>query len=221
MVDTHYKQEPPNFNLKSHPWRGHTSRNLFPIGTPYWCYTGLPSAVWIWMLVGTILWFMCYCCPLVVVQLLSHMWLLVTLWTAACQASLSFTTSWTLHRLMSIKLVMSSNHLLLYHPIFLLPSIFPSIMLFSDELVLYIRWPKYWSISFSTSPSNEQSGLISFRIDWFNLLAVQVTLKSLLQNHSLKASILQCSVFFMVQLSHPYMTSGKIISLTRQTFVVK
>ena len=157
----------------------------------------------------------------IVIQSLSHVQLFVTPWNAAFQASLSFTTSWTLHRLMSSKLVMSSNHLILYHPIFLLPSIFPSIRLFSNELVLYIRWPNYWSISFSISPSNEQSGLISFRIDWFNLLKVQKTFKSLLQNQSLKTSILQCSVFIMVQLLHPYMTSGKIISLTRQTFVEK
>ena len=153
-MDAHYKQEPPNINLKSHPWGGHTSRDLFSIGNPDWCYTRFPSAVWIWILVGTILWFVCYYSPLVV-QLLSHIWLFVTLWTAACQASLSFTISWTLHKLMSIELVMSSNHLILYQPLFLLPSIFPSIRLFSNELVLYIRWSKYWSISFSISPLNQ------------------------------------------------------------------
>ena len=115
----------------------------------------------------------------------------------------------------------TSNHLILWHPLLLLPSIFPSIRVFSNESVLLIRWPKYWNFSFSISPSNEYSGLISFRFDWFNLLAVQGTLKSLLQYHSLKASILQCSAFFMVQLSHPYMTTGKNISLTRWTFVGK
>ena len=122
---------------------------------------------------------------------------------------------------MSIKLVMPSNHLTLCRPLLLLPSIFPSIRVFSDESVLCIRWPKYWSFSFSISPSNEYSGLISFRSDWFHLLAVQGTLNSLLQYHSSKASILQCSAFFIVQFSHLYMTTGKTIALTRQTFVGK
>ena len=122
---------------------------------------------------------------------------------------------------MSIKSVMQSNHLILCHPLFLPPSIFPSIRVFSNELTLHMRWPKYWSFSFSFSPSNEYSGLISFRIDWLDLLAVQGTLKSLLQHHSSKASILQCSAFFIVQLSHPYMTTGKTIALTRWTFVGK
>ena len=122
---------------------------------------------------------------------------------------------------MSIKLVMPSNHLIFCHPILLLPSIFPSIRVFSSESVLCIRWPKYWSFNFSISPSNEYSGLISFRMDWFDLLEVQGTLKSLLQHHNLKASILQHSAFFMVQLSHPYMTTGKTIALTRRTFVGK
>ena len=122
---------------------------------------------------------------------------------------------------MSIELVMSSNHLVLCYPLFLLPSIFPSIRVFSNELALQIRWPKYWSFSFNISPSNEYSGLISFRIDWFDLLEIQGTLKSLHQCHSSKASILQHSDFFMVQLSHPYMTTGKTIALTRQTFVSK
>ena len=122
---------------------------------------------------------------------------------------------------MSIELVMSSHHLILCHPLPPLPSIFPSLRIFSNELVLPIRWPKYWSFSFSISPSNEYSGLISFRIDWFDLLAVQDTLKSLLQHHSSKASILRHSAFFMVQLSHPYMTTGKTIALTRWTFVSK
>ena len=134
-------------------------------------------------------------------------------------ASLSFTISQSLLKLISIKSVMPSNRLKLCHPLFLLPSTFPSIRVFSNESALCIRWPKYWSFSFSISPPS--SGLISFRIDWFDLLAVQGTLKSLLQHHSWKASILQCSAFFMVQLSHPYMTTGKTIALTRQTFVGK
>ena len=123
-------------------------------------------------------------------------------------ASLSFTISWSLLRLMSIESMMPSNHFILCPPL-LLPSIFPRIKVFSSESVLRIRWPKYWNFSFNVSPSNEYSGLISFRIDWFYLLAVQVIPKSLLQHHSSKASILQCSAFFMVQLSHPYMTTGK------------
>ena len=122
-------------------------------------------------------------------------------WTAAHQASLSSTISWSLHKLMSTESVIPSNHLILCHPLLLLPSIFPSIRVFSSESILCIRWPKYWSFNFSISPSNEYSGLISFRIDWFHLLAVQGTLKSLLQHQSLKASILRCSAFFMVQLS--------------------
>ena len=133
----------------------------------------------------------------------------MTPWTAACQASLSITNSWSLLRLMSIESVMPSNNLILFHPLFLPPSIFPSIRVFSHESVLHIRWPKYWSFSFSISPSNEYSGLISFRIDWFDLLAAQGTLKSLLQHHNLKASILWCSAFFMVQLPHLYMTTWK------------
>ena len=134
-------------------------------------------------------------------------------WTAACQASLSITNSWNLLKLMSIKLVMPSNHLILCHPLLLPPSIFPSIRVFSNELVLCIRWLKYWSFSFSISPSNEYSGLISFRMDWLDLLAVQGTLKCLLQYHISKASILQCSAFFMIQFSPPYMTTGKNHSL--------
>ena len=122
---------------------------------------------------------------------------------------------------MSIESVMPSNHIILCHPLLLLPSIFPSIRVFSNESVLHIKWPKYWSLSFSISPSNEYSGLISFRMDWLDLLAVQGTLKSLLQHHSSKASILQHSAFFIVQLSHPYMTTGKTIALTRWTFVGK
>ena len=126
----------------------------------------------------------------------------------------------SLLKFMSIELMMPSSHLILCHPLLLLPSIFPSIRVFSKS-VLCIRWPKYWSFSFSISPSNEYSGLISFRIDWFDLLAVQGTLKSLFQHHNLKASVLQCLTFFVVQLSHPYMTTGKTIALTVQTFVSK
>ena len=155
------------------------------------------------------------------VQSLSHVWLFVTPWTAASQASLSITNSQGLLKLMSIESVMPSNNLILCHPLLLLPSMFPSIRVFSDESALCIRWPKYWSISFSISTSNEYSGLISFRTDWFDLLAVQGTLKSLLQYHSSKASILWHSAFFIVQLLHPCTTTGKTIALTRQTFVSK
>ena len=154
-------------------------------------------------------------------QSLSCAWLFATLWTATHQAALSFTISWRLLKLMSIESVMPSNHLILCHPLFLLPSIFPSIRVFSNESVLCMRWPKYWRFSFSISPSNEYSGLISFKIDWLDLLAEQGTLKSLLQHHSSKASILQRSAFFMVQLSHPYTTTGKTIVLKRLTFVSK
>ena len=155
------------------------------------------------------------------VQSLCCVQLFETPWTAARQASLSITDSRSLLRLMSIKSVMPSNHLILCHPLLLLPSVFPNIRIFSKESVLYFRWPKYWSFSFSISLSNEYSGLISFRNDWLDLLAVQRTLKSLLQHHSSKASVLQCSAFFMVQLSHPYMTTGKTIALTRRAFVSK
>jgi len=156
-----------------------------------------------------------------VVQLLRRVRLFATPWTAVHQASLSFTNSQSLLKLMSIESVMSSNHPILCCPPVLLPSIFPSIRIFSRELAVCIRWPKYWSFSFSISPSNEYSGLISFRMDWFDLLAVQGTLRSLLQHHSSKALILRCSAFFMVQLSYPYMTTGKTIVLTIQTFVGK
>ena len=142
-------------------------------------------------------------------------------WTAAHQASLSITKYRSLLKLMSIESVMPSSQLILCHPLLLLPSIFPSIRVFSDKSVLHIRWPKYWNFSFSISPSNKYSGLISYRMGWLNLLAVQGTLKSLLQHHSSKASILQCSAFFIAQLSHRYMTTGKTIALTRQTFVGK
>ena len=152
-------------------------------------------------------------------QLLSNVRLFGTPRTAACQAFLSITNTRSLLKLMSIELVMPSNHLILCHPLLLPPSIFPSIRVFSNESALGIRWPKNWSFSFS--PSNEYSGLISFRMDWLDLLAVQETLKSLLQYHSSKASILQCSAFFIVQLSHPYVTTGKTTALTRRTFVGK
>ena len=155
------------------------------------------------------------------VQLISHVRLFATPWTAACQASLSITNPWSLLKFTSIESVMPSNHLILCHPLLLPPSIFPSIRVFSNESVLCIRWPKYWSFSFSISPSNEYSKLISFKMDWLDLLAVQGTLKSLLQHHSSKASILWCSASFMVQVSHLYITPGKTITLTRQTFVGK
>jgi len=142
-------------------------------------------------------------------------------WTPVWQASLSFANSWSLLKLMSIESVMPSNHLILCRPLLFLPSIFLSIRVFSNESALHIRWPKYWSFTFSICLSNEYSGLISFRIDWFDFLAVQGTLKSFLQHHSSKASILRHPAFFVVQLSHPYMTTGKTISLTRQTFVGK
>ena len=142
-----------------------------------------------------------------------------TPWTAAHQASLSITNSRSLFKLMSTESVMPSNHIILCHPLLLPPSIFPSIRIFSNESVFHIRWPKYWSFSFSISPSNGYSGLISFRMDWLDLLAGQGTLKCLLQHHSSKASILWCSAFFIVHLSYPYMTTGKTIALTRWTFV--
>ena len=143
----------------------------------------------------------------------------MTPWIAARQASLSFTIFQSLLKLMFIEPMMPRNHLFLCHPLLLLPSIFTSTRVFSNESVLHIRWPEYLSFSFSVSPSNEYSGLISFRIDWFDLLAGQGSLKNLLQPHSSKSSILQCSVFFMVQLSHPYMTTGKTIALTRWTLL--
>ena len=151
------------------------------------------------------------------VQLLSHVSLFATPWTVACQASLSITNSWSLLRLMSIESVMPSNHLILCRPLLLLPPIPLSIRVFSSESALRTRWPKYWSFNFSISPS----GLISFRMDWLDLLAVQGSLKSLLQHYSSKASIFRCSAFFTVQLSRPYMTTGKTIALTRRTFVGK
>ena len=153
------------------------------------------------------------------VQSLSRVRLFVTPWTTAHQNSLFITNSWSSLKLMSIESVMPSTHLILCRPLFLLPPIPPSIRVFSNESTLHIRWPKYWS--FSISPSSEHPGLISFRMDWLDLLAVQGTLKSLLQHHSSKASILWRLAFFTVQLSHPYMTTGKTVALTRQTFVGK
>ena len=159
-----------------------------------------------------------------VVQSLSCVQLFVTPWTLASQVFLSFTISQNLLKFMSTELVMLSNYLILCHPLLLLPSIFPSIRVFSNELVPHIRWPNYWSFSFSISPSNEYSGLLSFRSVCFDFIDVQGTLGTLngvLQHHNLKASILQRSTFFMVQLSHPYMTTGKNTALTRWTFVTK
>ena len=155
------------------------------------------------------------------VQSFIHVRLFATPWAAAHQASLSLTISQRLLKLMSIESMMPSNHFILCRPLLPLPSIFPSIRVFSHEPFLHIRWLKYWSFSFNISPSNEYSGLISFRMDWLDLLAVQGTLKSLIQHHSSKASILQCSAFFIVQLSYPYITTGKTIALTRQTLLVK
>ena len=152
------------------------------------------------------------------VQSLSRVRLFATPWTAAHQASLSINNSYSLLKLRSIESVMPSNHLILCHPLLLLPSIFPSIRVFSNESALRIRWPNYWSFSFSISPSNEHPGLISFRMNELDLLAVQGTLNSLLQHHSSKASILQHSAFFIVQLSHPYTTTGKTVALTRRAF---
>ena len=155
------------------------------------------------------------------VQSLSHVRLFATPWIAARQASLSITNSRSPPKPMSIESVMTSSHFIFYRPLLLLPSIFPSIRVFSTEAALRIRWPKYWSFSFNITPSKEHPGLISFRMDWLDLLAVQGTLKSLLQHHSSKASILHRSAFFIVQLSHPYMTTGKTIALTRGNFVGK
>ena len=153
------------------------------------------------------------------VQSLSCVQFSETPWTAASQASLYITNSWSLPKLLPIESVMPSSHLILCRPLLLLPSISPQIRVFSNESALHTRWPKYWSFSFNISPSNKHSGLISFGMDWLDLLAVQGTLKSLLQNHNSKASILRCSTFFIVQLSNPYKTAGKTIALTRRTFV--
>ena len=175
-----------------------------PISTSFGCFYGVFIFIWN-----------------IFIQSLSHVQFIATPWTAAHELSLSFTIFQSLFKLMFIESVMPSNHLVFCQLLLLLPSNFPTIRVFSSELSLHIRWPKYWSFSFNISPSNEYSGLISFRMDWLDLLAVQGTLKTLLQHHSSKASILWCSAFFMVQLSHPYMTTGKNIALTRQTFVDK
>ena len=156
-----------------------------------------------------------FCIQFSSVQSLSHVWLFATPWIAALQASLSITNSQGPPKPMSIESVVPSNRLILCRPLLLLPSIFPSIRVFSNESALHIRWPKYWSFSFNIIPSNEYPGLISFRMYWLDLLAVQGTLKSLLQHHSSKASILWCSAFYIVQLSYPYLTTGKTIALTR------
>ena len=158
---------------------------------------------------------------IVVVQSLSHVHLFATPWTEACQASLSSTISLSFLKFMPIESVRPSNYFVLCHPLLLLPSIFPRIKVFSNKSILCMTWPKYWSFSFSIIPPKEHPGLISFRMDWLDLLAVHGTLKSLLQHHSSKISILQRSAFFTVQLSHPYMTTGKTIALTRRTFVGK
>ena len=160
-------------------------------------------------------------CQFSSVQLLNHVQAFVIPWTAACQAFLSIANSWSLLKLMSTKSVMPSNHLILCHPLLLPPSVFPSIRVFSSESVLHIRWPKYWSFNFNIRPSNEYSGLISFRMDWLDLLAVQGTLKSLLQHCSSEASILRHSALFIGQLWHPHKTTGKTIALTTWTFVGK
>ena len=161
-----------------------------------------------------------YCLQFSSVQSLSHVWLFVTPWITARQASLSITNSQSSPRLTSIESVMLSSHVILCRPLLLLPPMPPSIRVFSSESPLHMRWPKYWNFSFSIIPSKEIPGLISFRMDWLDLLAVQGTLKSLLQHHSSNASILQHSAFFTVRLSHPYMTTGKIIALTRQTLEI-
>ena len=182
------------------------------------------NRVWISLPLSDIYLFLksfCYFGKVSSVQSLSRVWLFATPWTAACQAYLTITNSQGLLRLMSTDSVLPSNHLLLCRPLLFLPSIFPSIRVFSNESALHIRWPKYWRFSFNISHSDEYSELISFRMDWLDLLAIQGTLKSLLQHHSAKASILWRSAFFIVQLSHPHITNGKTIALTRWTFVVK
>jgi len=186
------------------------------------CVLILYSAIWpnlLTLVVFRYHFFRFYMHSISSVQSLSHVWLFETPWIAAHQASLSITNSQSLPRLMSIESVMPSNYFILCRPLLLLPPIPPSIRVFSNESVLHIRWPKYWSFSFNISPLNEHLGLISFRMDWLDLLAVQGTLNSLLQHHSSKSSVLQHSTFFIVQLSHSYMTTGKTIALTRRTFV--
>ena len=203
------------------------SYSKFPLAG-YFIHGNVYTSVWLFQFIPPLLSPLCPQTVLSVcisifswVKLLSPVRLFATPWTAAHPASLSITNTQSLLKLMSIESVMPSNHLILCRSLLLLPSIFPSIRVFSKESVLRIRWSKDWSFSFSISPSNEHPGLIPFRMDWLDLLAVQETLKSLLQHHSSKASILWCSAFFIVQLSHPYTTTGKTIALTRQTFVGK
>ena len=184
-------------------------------------FSGRAEKIWFYSRLGVVGWLDRWIFLFISVQSLIHVQLFATPWTTAHQASLSITNSLSLPKLMSIESLVPSNHLILYHPLLLPPSISTSIRVFSNESVLRIRWPKYWSFSFNVSPSNEHPRLISFRMDWLDLLAVQGTLKSLLQHHSSKASILRLSAFFTVQLSHPYLTTGKTIALTRQTFVGK
>jgi len=210
-------------NKPKDPWRSKSSFNQYKTQNIPLFQSGAvrvslirflsPACQWGWLhfytCLGTYLLWWLLQAQFSSVQSLSHVQLFATPWTAAHQASLSITNSQSLLKLTSIKLVMPSNHLILCHSLLLLPSIFPSIRVYLNELVLHIRWPKYWSFSFSISPSNEYSGPVSFGIDWLYLLAIQETLKNLLQHHSSEASILQCSAFFTVQLSHPYLTTGK------------
>ena len=186
------------------------------------CFVFLTHS-WIYLVFPLLLFSLCATVFIYFVQFssLTHVQLFATPWTVACQASLYMTNSQSLSKLMPIDLVMPSNHLILCCPLLLPPSVFPSIRVFSAESTLCIRWPKYWSFRFNISPSSEHLGLISFRMDWLDLLAVQGTLKSLLQHHSSKASILRCSAFLIVQLAHAYIITGKTIALTRQTFVDK
>ena len=202
----------PFWLLTTTLWCSLKSRHMVPPTLFFleflWLFAGFCDSVWILELLFPIFYIIClltnyYAYQFSSVQSLSCVWLFATPWTAARQASLSITNSWSLFKLMSIASEMPSNHLILGRPLRLLPPILPSIRVFSNESVLHIRWPKYWSFSFNISPSNEYSGMISFRIDWLDLLAVQGTLKSLLQHHSSKASIPQHSAFFIVQLSHP------------------
>ena len=196
--------QPYNRSTPGLPVHHQLPESTQPCPSSWWCHTNIWSSV--------IPFSSCPQSAINSVQSLRHVRLFATPWTAACQASLSITNSQSPPKPISIESVMPSNHLILCLPLLLLPSIFPSIRVFSNESALCIRWPKYWSFSFNISPSNEHPGLISFRMDWLDLLAVHGTLKGLLQHHSSKASILWCSVFFIVQLSHPYMTTGKTIA---------
>ena len=210
-------------HLYGHHWSSKYRQEVWCVLSEYWYYhSWLQSGSYKMKVLQKSKCAIYQCCQVCYdyssIQLLSHVRLFATPWTAARQASLSITNSWSPPKPMSIESGIPSNHLILCHPLLLLPSIFPSIRVFSNESALHIRWPKYWSFSFNISPSNEHPGLI-FRMDWLDLLAIQGTLKSLLQHHSSKALILQRSAFFIVQLSHLYMTTGKTIALTRWTFV--